>query len=175
MAKEIKKGLTYNLTYKEVVDILQIMNESTNCQELHLELEDFKLTIIRQENRPPGKPAGHTKVEPRNALFPEASGIAQVEKKEPILPEPQDPDPQRIQNTSAGDSQEGGSSGVAVKSPLVGTIPGNDDSIRSIELIASQLADAILAGKSASGDFKQEQTEGAAAAGVEAAAEPAPA
>jgi acetyl-CoA carboxylase biotin carboxyl carrier protein len=121
MAKEIKKELTYNLTYKEVVDILQIMNESANCQELHLELEDLKLTIIRQENRPPGKPAGHTKAEPRNALFPEASGIAEVGKKEPVLPEPEDPDPQRLQNTSTADSQEGGSSGVAVKSPLIGT------------------------------------------------------
>jgi hypothetical protein len=75
MAKEIKKELTYNLTYKEVVDILQIMNESTNCRELHLELEDLKLTIIRQENSPPGKPAGHSKVEPSNVIFQEASGI----------------------------------------------------------------------------------------------------
>ena len=121
MAKETKKELTYNLTYKEVMDILQIMNESTNCQELHLELGDLKLTIIRQANRLPGKPAGHTKVEPRNAVFPEASGIAEFEKKEPILPEPQEQDPQRLQNTSTADAQEGGSSGVAVKSPLIGT------------------------------------------------------
>jgi len=42
MAKEIIKELTYNLTYKEVVDILQIINESTNCQELHLELENLR-------------------------------------------------------------------------------------------------------------------------------------
>jgi acetyl-CoA carboxylase biotin carboxyl carrier protein len=110
MAKETKKELTYNLTYKEVVDILQIMNESTNCQELHLELGDLKLAIVRQANHLPGKPAGHTKVEPGNALFPEASRIAEVEKTEPILPEPQERDP-----------QEGGSSGVAVKSPLIGT------------------------------------------------------
>lgn len=41
-------------------------------------------------------------------------------------------------------------------------IPGNDDSIRSIELVAKLLADAVLAGKSAAGRQKQEQAEGAA-------------
>ena len=41
-------------------------------------------------------------------------------------------------------------------------IPGNDDSIRSIELITSLLADAVLAGKAASGQLKQEKSEGAA-------------
>lgn len=47
-------------------------------------------------------------------------------------------------------------------------IPGNDDSIRSIELLVSQLADAILGGKAAAGTLKQEQAEG-----VEMAAEAA--
>jgi len=40
-------------------------------------------------------------------------------------------------------------------------IPGNDDSIRSIELISSLLADAVLAGKTTAGQRRQEQTEGA--------------
>ncbi len=39
-------------------------------------------------------------------------------------------------------------------------IPGNDDSIRSIELIVTLLADAMLAGKAAAGALKQEQAEG---------------
>ena len=38
-------------------------------------------------------------------------------------------------------------------------IPGNDDSIRSIELIVQLLADAVLAGKTAAGEVKQEQAE----------------
>jgi small subunit ribosomal protein S2 len=42
-------------------------------------------------------------------------------------------------------------------------IPGNDDSIRSIELIVQLLADAVLAGKAAGGNLKQEQAEGAVA------------
>ncbi len=44
-------------------------------------------------------------------------------------------------------------------------IPGNDDSIRSIELIVQLLADAVLAGKAAGGALKQEQTEGAVPVG----------
>lgn len=120
MAKEIKKELTYNLTYKEVVDILQIMNGSTNCRELHLELEDLKLTIIRQENSPPGKPAGHSKVEPSNVIFQEASGIAEIDKNETVLPGSKGQDPETLQNTSPTDPKASGFSGFAVKSPLVG-------------------------------------------------------
>ena len=40
-------------------------------------------------------------------------------------------------------------------------IPGNDDSIRSIELIVQLLAQAVLAGKNAAAEGKQEQAEGA--------------
>jgi small subunit ribosomal protein S2 len=43
-------------------------------------------------------------------------------------------------------------------------IPANDDSIRSIELLITQLADAVLAGKAAAGLLKQERAEGAATA-----------
>jgi small subunit ribosomal protein S2 len=43
-------------------------------------------------------------------------------------------------------------------------IPGNDDSIRSIELIVKLLADAIVAGKTASGAMKPEDAEAPAAA-----------
>lgn len=38
-------------------------------------------------------------------------------------------------------------------------IPGNDDSIRSIELILQQLADAVLAGRAASGALKSDRSE----------------
>ena len=41
-------------------------------------------------------------------------------------------------------------------------IPGNDDSIRSIELIVQHLADAVLAGRAAAGELRQAQAEGAA-------------
>ena len=41
-------------------------------------------------------------------------------------------------------------------------VPGNDDSIRSIELIVRYLADAVLAGTGQAGIQRQEATEGAA-------------
>jgi small subunit ribosomal protein S2 len=48
-------------------------------------------------------------------------------------------------------------------------IPGNDDSIRSIELIVRLLADAVLAGKAASGEVPQQKGETAEPAAVAAA------
>jgi acetyl-CoA carboxylase biotin carboxyl carrier protein len=121
MAKEIIKELTYNLTYKEVVDILQIINESTNCQELHLELENLKLTIIRQENSSPERLAGPTKVKPSSGISQEVPGTAEIDKKEAVLPGPKGQDPKMLQDTSTADTKESGFSGFAVKSPLVGT------------------------------------------------------
>ncbi len=41
-------------------------------------------------------------------------------------------------------------------------VPGNDDSIRSIELVVGLLADAVLEGKVAAGQLKQEHAEGSA-------------
>ncbi len=43
-------------------------------------------------------------------------------------------------------------------------IPGNDDGIRSIELIVKHLADAVLAGKAGAGGLKQDAAEGVAQA-----------
>ena len=48
-------------------------------------------------------------------------------------------------------------------------IPGNDDSIRSIELIVQLLADAVIAGRAQVAEARQEQTEGAADASPAAA------
>ena len=39
-------------------------------------------------------------------------------------------------------------------------IPGNDDSIRSIEIVLAQLADAVLEGKTSAATIKQEKAEG---------------
>ena len=39
-------------------------------------------------------------------------------------------------------------------------IPGNDDSIRSIEIVLAQLADAVLEGKTTAATIKQEKAEG---------------
>ena len=44
-------------------------------------------------------------------------------------------------------------------------IPGNDDSIRSIELVMRLLADAVLAGKTSAGYLKDDKGDGAGASG----------
>jgi len=42
-----KENPSYNLTFKDVVDILEIMDHSPS-QELHLELGDLNLTIEKK-------------------------------------------------------------------------------------------------------------------------------
>lgn len=39
--------LTYTMTYKDVVDLLEIA-DSSPCHELHVELGDLKLTIVKR-------------------------------------------------------------------------------------------------------------------------------
>jgi len=48
--KKLTYDLTYDLTYKDVVDILEIVDHSTSG-ELHLELEDLKLTVVKKGYR----------------------------------------------------------------------------------------------------------------------------
>jgi len=42
-----ESGLTYDLTYKDVVDILEVIDGST-CRELHVESGDLKLTVVKR-------------------------------------------------------------------------------------------------------------------------------
>jgi hypothetical protein len=42
-----ERGLTYDLTYKDVVDILEVVEHST-CHELHIESGDLRLTIEKR-------------------------------------------------------------------------------------------------------------------------------
>jgi acetyl-CoA carboxylase biotin carboxyl carrier protein len=55
----MNKGLTYELTYKDVVDIMKIIDESV-CQELHLEIGDFKLDLVKGQSGalPAAQPQG---------------------------------------------------------------------------------------------------------------------
>ena len=39
--------LTYELTYKDVVDILKLIDRSA-CREVRIELGDFKLTVVKR-------------------------------------------------------------------------------------------------------------------------------
>ena len=47
--KNSEKKLAYDLTYKDVVDILDIIDNS-KCRELHLELGDLKLTLRKRRS-----------------------------------------------------------------------------------------------------------------------------
>ncbi|MBC8417033.1 MAG: hypothetical protein H8E10_00375 [Desulfobacterales bacterium] len=52
MGKELEvklknEDLSYNLTFKEVVDILKTIDNSP-CKELHLELADLKLMLVKK-------------------------------------------------------------------------------------------------------------------------------
>jgi len=68
-----RKELTYNLTYKEVVDVLRLINESGTCKEFHLELGDLKLIVIREINdltSSPGVSWGMPKNDASEELIP---------------------------------------------------------------------------------------------------------
>jgi acetyl-CoA carboxylase biotin carboxyl carrier protein len=78
--KSNEKELTYDLTYKDVVDILKIIDEST-CQELHLELGDLKLDIVK------GTQAGDSAPGIGAPRKDTAAPIVPVEQKTPVKPQ----------------------------------------------------------------------------------------
>jgi acetyl-CoA carboxylase biotin carboxyl carrier protein len=108
--------ITYDLTYKDVVDILKIIDDSP-CQELHLELEDLKLDLIKGEPPPGGK-----KVE-QSAAPPPPSQTAQPSSPAEKVKSPS-PNPGLAAATPPKEvipSPAPTSSGIHVKSPLAGT------------------------------------------------------
>lgn len=108
--------VTYDLTYKDVVDILKIIDESP-CQELHLELEGLKLDLIKGE-RPPGGTKEESPAAPPPPSQPTAAAPA-AEKAKSSGPNP-DPAP-AAPPKEAAPSPVPISSGIQVKSPLAGT------------------------------------------------------
>jgi len=106
--KDNGKELTYNLTYKEVVDILKLINESATCRELHLELGDLKLTVVREINGAPAVEAEVSHIRPQNrevASIPAPSGKQHQEAKD--------------NPGNNGESKE--IAGIPIKAPMVGT------------------------------------------------------
>jgi acetyl-CoA carboxylase biotin carboxyl carrier protein len=97
--------IAYDLTYKDVVDILKIIDESP-CQELHLELEGLKLDLTKGEPPPAPPPPGQ----------PPAAAAEKGESPGPN-PGPAPAAPPK----EAAPSPVPISSGIQVKSPLAGT------------------------------------------------------
>jgi hypothetical protein len=56
MERKKERELTCDLTYKDVVEILEIIDHSTHG-ELHLELEDLTLTVIKRRGDSPSATA----------------------------------------------------------------------------------------------------------------------
>jgi len=105
--KSDQTQITYDLTYKDVVDILKIIGDSP-CQELHLELEGLKLDLIKGEPPPAPTPSSQ----------PPPTAPAAEKGKSP------DPNPgpaPATQPKEAAPSPAPISSGIQVKSPLAGT------------------------------------------------------
>jgi acetyl-CoA carboxylase biotin carboxyl carrier protein len=114
--KSDQTQINYDLTYKDVVDILKIIDDSP-CQELHLELEGLKLDLIKGE-----PPPGGIKVEPPAASPPPSQAPATPAAAEKAKSPGPNPGPvTATPPKEAPPSPVPISSGIQVKSPLAGT------------------------------------------------------
>jgi acetyl-CoA carboxylase biotin carboxyl carrier protein len=114
--KSDQTPITYDLTYKDVVDILKIIDDSP-CQELHLELEGLKLDLIKGEPTPGGKRAEPAPAPPPSGQSAQSSLPAEKVKNPNPYPGPAAAEPPREVVPSPAPT----SSGIQVKSPLAGT------------------------------------------------------
>lgn len=105
--KDNGKELTYNLTYKEIVDVLKLINESSTCRELHLELGDLKFSVVRELNGTPAVEAKANYIRPQNV---EVAPIPVPQVKQ-----------QETQNAPAKNGESKEIDGIAIKSPMLGT------------------------------------------------------
>jgi acetyl-CoA carboxylase biotin carboxyl carrier protein len=119
-----QRELVYSLTYKEVVDILKIIDESF-CQELRLELDDFKLEVIKGKQNsasvqaagvPPQPPQGVPEKSP--SPLPLKSKVQESREARPELKS--DKAGMGGINVSMG-KETTKVSGIEVKTPLSGT------------------------------------------------------
>jgi len=119
-----QKELVYSLTYKEVVDILKIIDESP-CQELRLELDDFKLEVIKGKQNSASSPSGivtpPTPQSAREKSPPPPSMESKVQDSREAKPELKG-DQAGIQGIQVSAGKESPKiSGIEVKTPLTGT------------------------------------------------------
>lgn len=73
--KLIDNELSYKLTYKDIVDIIKIIDDAS-CHELQIELEDLKLKIVKGSPHAPAPAAAVTVVPPAQAVSGPRSGTA---------------------------------------------------------------------------------------------------
>jgi acetyl-CoA carboxylase biotin carboxyl carrier protein len=115
-----QKEINYSLSYKEILEILKIIDESP-CQELRLELEGFKLEIIKGKEGLP--PASGIAPSPASAASPSIAlpGVikAREEKAAKIEKREEFPGARGAGGPAAGEILK--VTGAEVKSPLTGT------------------------------------------------------
>ena len=115
-----QKEIAYSLSYKEVLEILKLIDESP-CRELRLELEGFKLEIIKGKD--PLPPSGVASPGPPSGASPPAPAPAVAKPRgEPVPKSATKGDASGP--PSAGTAIAGAvpaASGFEVKSPLTGT------------------------------------------------------
>jgi len=119
--KLLESELAYTLTYKDIVDIIKIMDDAA-CHELQIELEDLKLKIVKN-NAPGSTPFLPSAVVPP----PAASEPPNRESAEKPLTKSQqktEEKPVHLEDTSNQQKKKAGEEkfdGVPILSPLAGT------------------------------------------------------
>ncbi|MHB8156381.1 MAG: acetyl-CoA carboxylase biotin carboxyl carrier protein [Desulfocucumaceae bacterium] len=106
--KDNGKELTYNLTYKEVVDVLKIINESATCRELRLELGDLKLTVVRELKGTP-------------AVGAEVNYIKHQNGEVASIPAPSVKQDQEVKDNPVNNVESKEIAGAPIKAPMMGT------------------------------------------------------
>jgi acetyl-CoA carboxylase biotin carboxyl carrier protein len=114
MASE-EMELVYTLTYRDVVDLLKIIDESS-CQELHLELKDLRLDVVRGRQDAPAPLPG-----PAPAPAPAVTPQAVPEVKPPAPEGKAEASVETKAHATAPAGEVAPVAGFSLQSPLSGT------------------------------------------------------
>jgi len=114
------KEIPYSLTYQEILEILKIIDESP-CQELRLELEGFKLEIIKRKESL--SPSGEVSREPASAALPlgPLPGVMKGREEQAAKRDKKEESEGAGAAGTPAASEIKKVSGTEVKSPLTGT------------------------------------------------------
>jgi acetyl-CoA carboxylase biotin carboxyl carrier protein len=120
--KIIESELEYKLTYKDIVDIIKIIDDAS-CHELQIELEDLKLRIVKGNPQAPAPVAMTAVVPPAQAVSGPANRAAagqpsaESRQETGMKPAP----PEKAADKKKVKAGEEKIDGVPVLSPLTGT------------------------------------------------------
>ena len=120
--KLIESELTYKLTYKDIIDIIKIIDDAS-CHELQIEFEDLKLKIVKDNAPGPAPstistvvPAAHALSEPQNKAAAEQP-LTKSHDKTDVKPVHSEDTPNKKKEKAGEEKIDG----LPVLSPLAGT------------------------------------------------------